>query len=459
MAAKKTATKKTASKTAPKKGKGEEKNLLKSVLITAPAAAAPTKSEEPVVEAPVKTPEFAAKTVAVKDQAIRAMANTMNSKDRQLLVLADEAPNAYMYRRPTGIMELDIDLAGGFPAGGMCVISGPDNCGKTWLMLKTMAMQQRLLGQACRLAMAVTEGAFPYDQAINAGMKIPVPNEILEQWQQYRRDRGMPLYTKDEIKVFKQKVGDVYLIRGAHGEETCEGLIEAVRSNAFSIVACDSMNGLMPMADLKKEMTEEQKRSAHANMMKKFFIQYIPITTNFSGGLNTTSLLFTRQVRSNQERANMPSYMQAYIPEWAPAGGGWASNHYKLIELMMWDSKVIKKEDSSGDKSAIGKQLNWKLEKGKAGTHDNKTGEMNFYYALGGVDAVGELIVSGIRRGVIQQRGQEMVVVRPDTKELLPGFTAPSPQILRRMIDIDIDFELSLRREILAAANIQCLYL
>ncbi len=457
MAARKTT--KTPKKTATKKDKANPKELLDQVRFSPNVNAPPAATVEATAEMPkVTTPQRELKTLPAKDQAIRAWINSANTKDNTHVVIASDAPNTYTLRRPTGIMELDIDLGGGFAAGGCGIISGPDNVGKSHLIFRTMAMQQRLYGNACRQVYAVTEGGFPFDQAIRAGCKIPVPDEMLEQWQEVRRLRNIPLYTKEQLLFFKQKIGDVYLIGGKTGEEVLANVIEAVRTNAFSLVACDSMQGLMPAANLKKEMTEEEKRAAHANMMKRFWTQYIPITGISYGETNYTTVLFTNQVRSNQERANMPSYMQQHIPEWSPAGGGHTTRHYKLVDLVLWDSKVLRKKDNDDHSVPIGKLIHWKTEKGKAGTHDNKFGEVPFYYELGGPDVYGELLASGIKRGVLQQRGEKMVVVQPDTKVVLDDYTAPSAKAMRSMIQSDFDFELAIRREILTAAGIQCLY-
>lgn len=405
----------------------------------------------PVVEATVPDTQALAQrpdeTLASRDEAIRALAHSLNSEGHRVIVTADEAPNPYILRRPTGIMELDIDLGGGFPAGGLSIISGPDNSGKTWLMLKVMAYQQKLYGDACRLVFGITEGAFPFDQAIRAGLKIAVPDEILGQWQEWRRRRGIPPMTNEELLYFKQKVGEFYIIRDHTGEGVLKALLDCARSKAFQVVACDSLNGLQPTVDSNKELNEAEKMAAHATMVGRFLKKYVPSTTGIDG-MNQTTVLFTQQVRANMDK---------YGKKWATAGA-WASRHYKLIDLHVWSGKVLRKGQGK-EREAYGKEFVWLLDKGKAGTHDNKTGEATFYYNIVGTDDIGELITSGIKRGVIARDGRYTVVVRPDTGEVLDDFTAPSQKALRKMLEADVDFEMALRREVLTAAGIQCLYL
>lgn len=398
--------------------------------------------------------------MATRDEAIRALMNSLNKEDKKVIVYADEAPNTYIIRRPTGIMELDVDIGGGFPAGGCCMISGPDNSGKTRLLLETMAMQQRLYGDECRIALAITEGGFPFDQARDAKLKVCLPDSMILQYQRLRMERRLPLLTDEEvIAAYKQRVGQVVVIRGETGEEILGYVLKAIATRAFSFIGVDSINGLLPTADAAKDLVKNPKKAAHAFLIDNFFKHYIsPMTTGVTG-TNETTLVFTQQVRANQERANAPAHLQQYIKPWA-VSGAYAAKHFKLIDLTVSDGKVLRqKSDQEGERGpVIGKMVNWMLEKGKAGTHDNKSGEVAYYYGINRFDIAGEIIVSGMRRGVIQQVGRKWCVCRPTTGEVLPDLTALSQKALRSMIEADFEFELAVRREILASAGIECLY-
>jgi len=390
-----------------------------------------------------------------KDARIDALIHSVNTAGTKYIARASESPDTYFLRRPTGIMELDIDLAGGFPAGGCCFIGGGDNSGKTLLVLKVMAMQQRLYGDNCRLAYAVTEGTFPYGQAIKAGMRVYLPDRLIEQQQEWLRIRKLPLLTSEEVarsqcpSVDKQLV----ILRGYTGEEVLTTMLEAVKTRAFSVIACDSLNGLQPAANAEKDMDEHEKMAAHANMFGRFLKKYIPLTTGLNK-TNYTSVLFTQQVRSNPEKAEASSFMRKYVDSTIPAGGGAAGSHYKLIGLRLYSRKVLK--NTAG---VIGKMIGWKLDKGKANTHDNLSGDVAFYYArTGGVDEVGELMAAAIKRGVIQQDGKKVIVVRPEDGVVLDEFTSATQKALRKILEIDPELEMSLRREVLGQAGISCLY-
>lgn len=445
---------------AQKTKKPAPKSARKPVTKKAPGVASTPAPVETAASTPPKpeTGLVVRKSVDMTeiDARIAAFEHSCNTDSDLYVVRASQAPNPYFLRRPTGIIDLDIDLGGGFPAGGCCFISGPDNSGKTFLMLRAMGWQQRLFGPDCRMAYAITEGAFPYGQAINAGMRVYVPTDIINQWQEWRHLRGMPLLTGEQVAELQREDVNKQLriMRAPNGEALLSIMLEAIKTNAFSVIACDSLNGLQPSGETGKEMTDAEKVAAQSTLIGKFFKKYVPITTGFTNQ-NTTTVLFTQQVRANQDRASAPSYMQKWIPQFVSSGGGWSGRHYKLIGLGLEDGKLLK----NGEKEVIGKMLGWHIEKGKAGTHDNKSGDVAFYYNIpGGVDEIGELISAGIKRGLIQTHNKQTIVVRPDDRKILTEFNAPNLKVFRKLLEVDFDLELALRREILSHADKPCLY-
>jgi hypothetical protein len=266
-----------------------------------------------------------------------------------------------------------------------------------------------------------------------------------------------------DLTYFKEQVGDFRIIRGSTGEEVLSVLLQVIGTRACSIVCVDSLQGLRPLADADKEMDEASKRAAHASMITEFFKRYIPITTGLSG-VNSTTLLMTQQVRSNSAKAEASANIQKYLKDWAIAGS-YAGRHYKLVDLILYDGAVDKREVSGQGKIAVGKTLKWEFEKGKAGTHDNIQGEVQYRYMLNdgtafppGVDFLGTVMDSAQQRGVLRKVGSKYTLVRPDTNQVLEEYSAPSLKAFRRCMELDEEFEMSVRLEVLAAAGVQCLY-
>lgn len=379
--------------------------------------------------------------------------------DHKVIEFASNVPNTYELRRPSGIMQLDIDCAGGLPAGGLSYVSGPDNAGKTFLILLYMLMHQRLYGDQAALAFACVEGGFDFKRALNMGLKIAVPDATLDQWDKERTQRGWPPYTKDERKFFKEQTGEFLIIGGRTGEETLQTTLNAIRRGIFGIVAVDSVSILLPDADADKDLDENNKRAANASLITDFIRQYTPLTSGLDG-LNYTTLIFSSQVRSNSAKATASPMVQKYMKDWASTGA-YAGKHGKLIDICVWSGGKIDKV-INGKKAIIGKHTKYELLKGKAGAHDNVTGEFPFYYDsyyAPGIDRLETVLAAGENLGVIRTDARGMVSVhQPETGDATDIQGIPGMNNFRRMLEIDIDLEEAVRMEVLAAYKVQCLY-
>lgn len=430
------------------------------------AAKKTAKKPEPVKNKAVKAPPSAevltrtdiAETSLGSDvdkrKKLREFAAAMN-KDRRVVAMADEAPNVYELRRPTGVIQLDMDIGGGFPAGGLSIISGPDNSGKTWLTLRAMSMHQRLYGQKSCLAFAAGEGAFDYKRALSTGLVLPIPDAMIQEWNQERLNLGMPGYTEQDVLWFKRKVGEFTIFRGHTGEELMNVVLEAVKANIFGIIGVDSFSMLLPEADEEKDVGGIPKRAGNANLMTDFLKKYTPYTSGLHDR-NETSLIGIMQVRANAAKADA-GHLAKYLKDWAVTGA-YATRHGKLVDVTVWDGSPLKKT-VQGQQVIYGKPFYWKIEKGKAGCHDNVQGETEFRYDIPhGHDDIWSLIVNGTRRGIFVEENKKIQIYHPITKEKtdLGGFA--SFPALGRVIAEDFEFELQMRLYVLAAAGVQCLY-
>jgi len=387
--------------------------------------------------------------------ALQEWMGQINSPEHRVIAFADQVPNTYELRRPSRIMQLDLDTGGGLPAGGLSYLTGPDNAGKTDLLYHYFTAHQKLFGEESCIGYAAVEGGFDFKRARQVGVQIAIPDLMIEQWEEERTLRGQEPFTEEELLGFKKQVGDFVIIQGDTGEEILQAVLGAVKTNLFGIVAVDSVSALRPEADAAKDLEEYEKRAARANLITKFMKHYMPLT-NTLNGLNYTTLIFTQQVRANQERANAPAHMQPYIKRYE-ATGAWAGKHGKLIDICVSSGQKIKKQ-IKGTKYTIGKVLKWELEKGKAGTHDNINGEAPFIYPeFGGVgvDTIESLIIAAIRHGVISESGDKSVYLNGVVPQVP---MAPNLKTLTANLEQDFELELQLRREVLAAKGVTCLY-
>lgn len=403
----------------------------------------PTLSREAKTHDTAVTKNSDASTAKEKQARLKALRSQLGDK----LIPADKLGNVYALRRPTGIVQVDIALGGGFPAGGACMLSGIYNSGKSWMLYRAMAMQQQIYGDEFVGAVHVAETQMPYDQMRQAGMKICVPDSYIKQCIQRDIDLGLPMWTDEKILEWKTGIGHLEVITGGTGEEVLETVIDCVKANVFSLIGVDSIQGLMPQADVDKDISDENKRAARAVMMGKFWERYTP---HVNKGCNTTSVVFIQQVRASDS---------TYGKDWKVTGGK-ASEHFKLIDLALWPGQQIRQQIDN-KMVTTGKVTKFETLKGKAGTHDHITGEFDYKYSEfypGNVDVHGDLIATAIKNGILQTKSSGVQLLNAVTKEPIEGMFAASQKQLRELMEVDFDFELDFRRHVMASVGIKCLY-
>jgi RecA/RadA recombinase len=374
--------------------------------------------------------------------------NGMRQKNPDLFVSAEDLSSPYMLRRPTGVIELDVTLAGGFPAGGSSMLSGPYNSGKSWLLWRMFAMQQRIYGHEFIGAIAHAEGAIDYEHVRRCGCFIAVPDDVINGWNELRFQRGLPELTSQEVDYWKMQIGHLETVQGDTGEQILTGVLNLNEKGVCNIVAIDSITSLQSMKDADKDMDEESKRAAHAQMMKQFWLRYVPQTRR---GKNHTTVMMVQQV-VQRDKSNA-GYAAKYLSDWEVRGGE-SSKHYKLIDLVVSSGAKIR----DTEKNVIGKEVNYHTLKGKAGVHDNVNGSFSYYYHLNGTDVYGDLIGAAIRRGLLMQYGAQLVFMSAQTRDALDDVRYKNDGEVKERLIHDVAFEFAVRREILAASGIQCLY-
>ncbi len=382
-----------------------------------------------------------------------ALINQINKKYKhRVIARAEDVPNVFFLRRPSGIMQLDIDTGGGLPAGGWCMLSGPEGGGKSTLLYKYFAYHQRLYKQNARVALAVSEFLPDYFYMRQCGVQIAIPDSMIEERNAWRVARGMPHFTRQEIREFKSQVGRFDVMRGSTGEEVLEATLAAFGTRLYGIIGLDSISAILPAVDADKDLDDPLARAAAANLQTKFSKQFHPLTLGLDENANETTLITIAQVRANNKKAEAPSHIQKYLPDWA-ATGSYAMRHGKLVDVCIWSGAKVK-EGTGDTRHQTGKVLNWEIIKGKAGTHDGIRGEVDFYYA-NNTDDPEEIFLTGLKNAVIVEGRAGFDVVRESGDKLLQSFSKKG--LLDKLKD-EFDFQLAVRMEILAARGIACRY-
>lgn len=380
-----------------------------------------------------------------------------NKYKHRVIARAGSVPNPFFLRRPSGIMQLDIDTGGGLPAGGWCLVSGPEGAGKTTLLNQYFKYQQQLYGEDCRNALATVE--FPPDhmRLRDSGVLVEVPDDMIVEQNQWRKSRGLSTYTKDQVRELKRQVGRFDIITGATGEEILEAVLALYATKKYHIIGVDSISVVLPSADADKNLDDNEKRAAPANLLTQFSKHFHPLTLGLDDETNETTLVMVSQVRANNAKSEANPGVQKYLKDWASTGA-YAMRHGKLIDITIWGGKK-KSQGEKEERVATGKMLNWEITKGKCGTHDGIRGEVEYDYVKK-IDDIQTVFVAGLEDGIILPKGKEFEVVR--AAEGGAEATRLSEALTRKELFVrleqDFAFQHQVRIEILAARGIRCRY-
>jgi hypothetical protein len=321
---------------------------------------------------------------------------------------AEHTHASYLLRRPTGILSLDIAMAGGWPAAAPSVLVGPDGVGKDYLLWRTMAEAQRIYGEDFCAAVYFTE--FKPDKAYMrdyCGMQIAMSEPELEELDAARLHRKQPGLSSAEIDRYTKQIGTFVAIYGISADHGFDQLFAFIQSNYCQIVAVNSIGFMQTEAKEQTDSYEEfaQQRN-EAMLLSKALPQYAMYLNqpDDRGQPNETSLILVNQVRS-KDNAQRP--MRGRIPQerdgYKSAANSWALKHGKALELFLHNGPKIY-DESCKPPVQVGRKKQWEITKGKLGTHEGIKGE--FDYLMGhGADILSDVVNVAIGFGLIESSG------------------------------------------------------
>jgi len=346
-----------------------------------------------------------------------------------VLQRGSELEGRFDLRRPCGIPSLDIATGGGLPAGGLSQIDGPDGAGKNLLIYSYFARIQQLYGDDTRIFMLCMEYPFDKMYARKIGFRVPFSDYEIEVEQRKRREAGEEPLTKQEIKEFQDPTGcgEFLILRGA-AEANLDALVEMIWSNAFQIGAVDSWDAMLTAAEESTELADDPRianaSTVQTRWMKKvqgalaprkrcpecfsLDLEFKKREENYSYACkcgwkgkkpfleeNETTIIGIRQVRANLNKTTMRAR------EWKVTGS-WALKHGKLVDIQIRPGEILYTKDG---KTKIGKEINFEITKGKAGTHEGKTGAFKYYFDPPEIDIDTDFLNYCTAKGIIRRGG------------------------------------------------------
>lgn len=356
---------------------------------------------------------------------------------------ADQVEYAWDLRRPTGIWQLDVDLAGGWPADCLVQITGSDGVGKTQLGLMTLAAVQSIY-QSDFFGVYATHGlGLNLSQARGAGAVIPLqPRELERKRREHFLNFGFEMPAKIEAALMRSvgrymvmEVGEGDLALKRPSEAMMDALIEVVRANVAQVVFLDEGAGTIPTADrIAKPLSgDDQSRVGdQAGFVAEFLRKLTPaLKSRFGGKPNETTILFTSQRRVV---IGATKYQKQ-----THAAGGMSLGYYKAIDVDIWMNQQFKRGE--GERAqVIGRELGYRLTKGKLNIHEGASGLVHLYFNKPGlIDRTQDIFESCKRFGLLKGSNKSLRIERlngevlartEDGPEGVRSIIATSPQLL-----------------------------
>jgi len=303
-----------------------------------------------------------------------------------------EVRTPYLIRRPTGVMDLDQALNGGFPAGTINQVFGPDGAGKDLITNHIIAENQRLHGQKAN-AFWMSFGYLPDLPFMRmAGVKIrKTRDELLQEG--IDPDTATPEQWGEEVgNTLFINLGNMEALENP-AEVLLSAVLKLVRSNKFQIGIINELGSGETKDSVKKALNEDARMATWASLMTTFCQKFYTAMRTPGDELNQTTLFLILPVR-----ANLDAYSAKFNPWSQPSG--YALKHAKAIDLIIRPGKVTKNKE--GD--ILFKEINWKIGKGKLGIAEGAEGTYRFIPGHG-IDLLSGLVNVAKEMGLIRRAG------------------------------------------------------
>jgi len=327
---------------------------------------------------------------------VAGVINQLKSRYPGKIFAANEYTMPWMVKRlPTGLIDLDIALSGGLPAGGMSFFTGKQGVGKNWLANQVIREHQLRHGENTSIAVVNTEMAYDKIFARDCGVQVALsPIEIAELNSQTERASGEGL-SKEEISELREQVGFFHTSLPTTAEESLSIAIDLIASREFDIVLIDSFGSLLTEHDDENDLSSSQRVGGAAMLNTRFARKMnYAMAPDAEGNPNLTCVIGINQVRDNTNRTNK------YSPR-TIEGGGWALKHARWVTVQM--SPVSKIKGTTGGK--IGKTIRWEITKQKAGGHEGASSSYDFYYSLTGINRAEHSVKVASDHDVVERSG------------------------------------------------------
>jgi len=396
---------------------------------------------------------MAAKRAAKKstkkgDSTTADIVAVLQSKYPGKVFTSQQYTSPWMLRRyPSGVVGLDIALSGGFPAGGLSVITAEPGVGKNYLANCVIAYAQKTWGDDLAVGCVGTEMPYDKSQARFSGVRIAYSPQEIEGLRAGYEEFGLEL-SKEEAAELQTQVGTFVIVPPDVAERQFNVALDMVRSRKFHIVLIDSFGSLLLGEDKEKDMDDNDRMAGPAMLNSRFATRLNEaLSLDDDGNPNLTCVLGINQVRDNMKRMNPNSPTKK-------ESGGWALKHARWVTVNL--TRVGWLSDPKNTKRRLGKDIRWEITKQKAGGHDGHVGF--FHYMMeSGCNFGLALVKAALEYGIVIKSGNTYTIDDED-ETLLSTSGARGKGIKNAGAYVNQDPELGawLYKEVLREAGVRC---
>jgi recombination protein RecA len=363
---------------------------------------------------------------------VNGVINALKSRYPGKIFIADEYTMPWMLKRlSTGILDLDIALSGGLPAGGMSFFTGKQGVGKNWLANQIIREHQKR-HENTTVAVVSTEMVYDKLFAKNCDVRVSLSDrEIAE----INDNHDL---SDEEIALLKDQVGTFVTVPPSTAEDSLSIAIDLIASREFDIVLIDSFGSLLTEHDEENDLSSSQ-RVGGAAMLNTRFARKLnkALAPDADGNPNLTCVIGINQVRDNTDRANK------YSPKTIEAGG-WALKHARWVTVELSPISTIKE-----GKEKVGKTIRWEITKQKAGGHEGASSTYDFFHSRCGINRAAHSIIVASKYDVVVRSGPWYSY---EGTKIGQGADNAAKYVLENDLLEEIE------QKTLAAANIRCSY-
>lgn len=315
---------------------------------------------------------------------------------------------AYHIRRPTGIMDLDEKMGGGWICGTVNQIFGPEGAGKNLLCSMTIAQCQRDLGDAANIVVVSFGYSWDLDLMRKAGCKVRYTDTELEQ-------QGIDPATATPAQRGHTE-GNLHVVcvtekgESAPAEQQLDAVLQMVSSRRIHLIVIDEMASGETEDEVKKGLDENARMASWASLVSSFIKKLYSALrqTDEDGAPNETCLIGIQPVRANTD----PNSAK-FNPYTQPSGH--AFKHAKSLDLHIKPVGQLRRGDA-----VVGKKIQVKIAKGKFGVSEGAVVELEFFFFTpdggGGFDTLLSLVSTAEAYGCITRRGANYTILDFDEK-------------------------------------------